>query len=127
MVDNGVDAVKIGIGPGSICTTTDCGGFGIPQITAIHNVSEALKGSGVPTIADGGIRYSGDIAKSFGSRCGSCFMLGGLFAGTAEAPGEIEIYFKAAPTKLSVAWAHFPAMQARIQCIRYFQEKKAKK
>lgn len=105
MVDNGVDAVKVGIGPGSICTTRIVAGVGIPQITAIHNVSEALKGSGVPTIADGGIRYSGDIAKALAAGA-DLVMLGGLFAGTAEAPGKLN-YFKAVRIKAIVVWAHF--------------------
>ncbi len=91
MVDSGADAVKVGIGPGSICTTRIVAGIGVPQITAIHNVSEALKGTGVPMIADGGIRYSGDIAKAIAAGA-DAVMLGGLFAGTEEAPGEIELF-----------------------------------
>ncbi|MGE0288406.1 MAG: IMP dehydrogenase [Bradyrhizobium sp.] len=89
LVDHGADGVKIGIGPGSICTTRIVAGIGVPQITAIMNVAEALAKSGVPLIADGGIRYSGDIAKALGAGAHSV-MLGSLFAGTEEAPGEIE-------------------------------------
>jgi IMP dehydrogenase len=88
--DNGADGVKVGIGPGSICTTRIVAGVGVPQITAIDNVASALKGS-IPMIADGGIRYSGDIAKAIAAGADSV-MLGGLFAGTEEAPGEIELY-----------------------------------
>ncbi|QEY27060.1 IMP dehydrogenase [Neisseria zalophi] len=91
LVAAGADAVKVGIGPGSICTTRIVAGVGVPQLTAIHNVSEALKGTGVPMIADGGIRFSGDIAKALAAGA-SCVMLGGMFAGTEEAPGEIELY-----------------------------------
>lgn len=87
----GVDAVKVGIGPGSICTTRIVAGVGVPQLTAIHNVSTALKGTGIPTIADGGIRFSGDIAKALAAGAHSV-MLGGMFAGTEEAPGEVELY-----------------------------------
>ena len=91
LVAAGADAVKVGIGPGSICTTRIVAGVGVPQLTAIHNVSEALKGTGVPLIADGGIRLSGDIAKALAAGA-HCVMLGGMFAGTEEAPGEIELY-----------------------------------
>ena len=85
LVAAGADAVKVGIGPGSICTTRIVAGVGVPQLTAIHNVSEALKGTGVPLIADGGIRFSGDIAKALAAGA-HCVMLGGMFAGTEEAP-----------------------------------------
>lgn len=91
LADAGADAVKVGIGPGSICTTRIVSGVGVPQITAVANVAEALKGTGIPLIADGGLRYSGDIAKVFASGAYSV-MVGGLFAGTDESPGEIEIY-----------------------------------
>ncbi len=91
LVAAGADAVKVGIGPGSICTTRIVAGVGVPQLTAIHNVAEALKGTGVPLIADGGIRFSGDIAKALAAGAHSV-MLGGMFAGTEEAPGEIELY-----------------------------------
>ncbi len=91
LVDHGADAVKVGIGPGSICTTRIVAGVGVPQITAIQNVAAALASTGVPLIADGGIRYSGDIAKAIAAGA-QTVMLGGLFAGTEEAPGEIELY-----------------------------------
>ncbi|AGA92254.1 inosine-5''-monophosphate dehydrogenase [Thioflavicoccus mobilis 8321] len=91
LVEAGADAVKVGIGPGSICTTRIVAGVGVPQITAVANVSEALKGTGVPLIADGGLRYSGDVAKVVAAGAHSV-MIGGLFAGTDEAPGEVEIY-----------------------------------
>ncbi|MDO4997047.1 MAG: IMP dehydrogenase [Neisseria sp.] len=91
LVAAGADAVKVGIGPGSICTTRIVAGVGVPQLTAIHNVSEALKGTGVSVIADGGIRFSGDVAKALAAGA-DCVMLGGMFAGTDEAPGEIELY-----------------------------------
>jgi len=91
LVDMGADAVKVGIGPGSICTTRIVSGVGMPQISAVANVVAALKGKGVPVISDGGIRYSGDIAKAQAVGADST-MLGGLFAGTEEAPGEVELY-----------------------------------
>ncbi|MFD2113286.1 IMP dehydrogenase [Thiorhodococcus fuscus] len=91
LVEAGADAVKVGIGPGSICTTRIVAGVGVPQITAVSNVTEALEGTGVPLIADGGLRFSGDIAKAIAAGANSV-MIGGLFAGTDEAPGEVEIY-----------------------------------
>lgn len=91
LADHGADAVKVGIGPGSICTTRVVAGVGVPQISAIMNVAEALSKTDVPLIADGGIRYSGDIAKALGAGA-HVVMLGSLFAGTEEAPGEIELY-----------------------------------
>jgi IMP dehydrogenase len=91
LADNGADAVKIGIGPGSICTTRIVAGVGVPQISAIQFAIEGLASSGVPVVADGGVRYSGDIAKAIAAGA-SCVMLGSLFAGTEEAPGEIELY-----------------------------------
>jgi IMP dehydrogenase len=91
LVEAGADAVKVGIGPGSICTTRIVAGVGVPQITAVSDVNEALIGTGVPLIADGGLRYSGDIAKVVAAGANSV-MIGGLFAGTDEAPGEVEIY-----------------------------------
>jgi len=91
LVDAGADGVKVGIGPGSICTTRIVTGIGVPQVTAIANVAEALKGSDVPVIADGGIRYSGDMAKAIVAGASSV-MMGSMLAGTEEAPGEIEIY-----------------------------------
>ncbi|MGJ8670191.1 MAG: IMP dehydrogenase [Oceanococcus sp.] len=87
----GADAVKVGIGPGSICTTRIVAGVGVPQITAISNVADALKGTGVPLISDGGVRYSGDVSKAIAA--GACsVMVGSLLAGTKEAPGEVELY-----------------------------------
>jgi IMP dehydrogenase len=91
LVHAGADAVKVGIGPGSICTTRVISGVGVPQITAIHHAAEGLAGSGVPVIADGGIRYSGDIAKALAAGA-HCVMLGGLLAGLAESPGQLIIY-----------------------------------
>ncbi len=91
LVDAGADAVKVGIGPGSICTTRIVAGVGVPQITAISDVAAALEGSGVPLIADGGIRYSGDLAKAIAAGADSV-MLGSMFAGTEEAPGEVILY-----------------------------------
>jgi IMP dehydrogenase len=91
LVDHGADGVKVGIGPGSICTTRVVAGVGVPQITAIQSVAEALAKADVPLIADGGIRYSGDIAKALGAGA-HAVMLGSLFAGTDESPGDIELY-----------------------------------
>ena len=91
LVEAGADGVKVGIGPGSICTTRIVAGVGVPQVTAVDNVVTALQGTGVPVIADGGLRYSGDIAKVFVAGAHSV-MIGGLFAGTDESPGEVEIY-----------------------------------
>ncbi len=91
LVEAGADGVKVGIGPGSICTTRIVTGIGVPQITAIDNVVNALKGTGVPLIADGGIRYSGDISKAIVAGA-HVVMIGGMFAGTEEAPGEVELY-----------------------------------
>ena len=91
LVKAGVDAVKVGIGPGSICTTRIVSGVGMPQISAVSNVAKALKNKGVPVISDGGIRYSGDIAKGLAAGAYS-MMIGGLFAGTEEAPGDVELY-----------------------------------
>jgi IMP dehydrogenase len=91
LMEAGADAVKVGIGPGSICTTRIVAGVGVPQITAVADVNEALAGTGVPLIADGGLRYSGDVAKVIAAGANSV-MIGGLFAGTDEAPGEVEIY-----------------------------------
>ena len=91
LAEAGADAVKVGIGPGSICTTRIIAGVGMPQITAICDVAAALKGKGIPIISDGGIRYSGDIAKAIAAGADS-IMVGGLFAGTEESPGEVELY-----------------------------------
>lgn len=91
LVEAGVNAVKVGIGPGSICTTRIVTGVGVPQITAISDAVDALEGTGVPVIADGGIRFSGDVAKAIAAGA-SCVMVGSMFAGTEEAPGQIELY-----------------------------------
>jgi IMP dehydrogenase len=91
LVDAGADAVKVGIGPGSICTTRVVAGVGVPQISAVGNVAEALRDADVPVISDGGIRFSGDIAKAIAAG-GHAVMIGGLFAGTEESPGEVELY-----------------------------------
>ena len=91
LLDHGADGVKVGIGPGSICTTRIVAGVGVPQISAIQNVAQALEGSGVPLVADGGVRYSGDISKAIAAGA-HVVMLGGLFAGTEEAPGEVELF-----------------------------------
>jgi len=91
MADAGVDAVKVGIGPGSICTTRIVTGVGVPQLTAISNAVEGLKGTGIPVIADGGIRFSGDIAKALVAGA-HCVMVGSMLAGTEESPGEVELY-----------------------------------
>ncbi|MDR1999935.1 MAG: IMP dehydrogenase [Zoogloeaceae bacterium] len=91
LVEHGADGVKVGIGPGSICTTRIVAGVGVPQVSAVGNVAAALAGTGVPLIADGGIRYSGDISKAIAAGA-STVMLGGLFAGTEEAPGETVLY-----------------------------------
>ncbi|MDE1544236.1 IMP dehydrogenase [Dechloromonas agitata] len=119
LVDMGADGVKVGIGPGSICTTRIVAGVGVPQITAIQNVSESLKGTGVPMIADGGIRYSGDIAKAIAAGADTV-MLGGLFAGTEEAPGEVEL-FQGRSYKSYRGMGSLGAMQAGSSD-RYFQE-----
>ena len=91
LLDAGADAVKVGIGPGSICTTRIVAGVGVPQITAISNVAKALEGTGVPCIADGGIRFSGDISKALAAGA-STVMMGSMFAGTEEAPGEVILF-----------------------------------
>ena len=91
LVKAGADAVKVGIGPGSICTTRIVSGVGVPQITAVANVANILKGTGIPIIADGGIRYSGDIVKALAAGAYTV-MIGGMFAGTEESPGEVELY-----------------------------------
>ena len=91
LLEAGADGVKVGIGPGSICTTRIVAGVGVPQITAISDVSDALKGTGIPLVADGGIRFSGDIAKAIAAGASSV-MMGGMFAGTEEAPGEVVLF-----------------------------------
>jgi len=119
LLDQGADGVKVGIGPGSICTTRIVAGVGVPQITAINDVSTALKGTGVPMIADGGIRFSGDIAKAISAGADSV-MLGGLFAGTEEAPGEIEL-FQGRSYKSYRGMGSLGAMQ-QGSSDRYFQD-----
>jgi len=119
LVDHGADGVKVGIGPGSICTTRIVAGVGVPQITAIKNVSDALQKTGVPLIADGGIRYSGDIAKAIAAGANSV-MLGGLFAGTEESPGEIEL-FQGRSYKTYRGMGSLSAMQ-QGSSDRYFQQ-----
>jgi len=91
LLDAGVDGIKVGIGPGSICTTRIVTGIGVPQISAVANVAAAIEGSGVPIIADGGIRFSGDLAKAIVAGA-HVVMVGSMLAGTEEAPGEIELY-----------------------------------
>ena len=119
LVEAGADAVKVGIGPGSICTTRIVAGVGVPQITAIDNVATALRGSGVPLIADGGIRYSGDIAKAVAAGA-STVMMGGMFAGTEEAPGEVILY-QGRSYKSYRGMGSIGAMKAG-SADRYFQE-----
>ncbi len=122
LVDAGADGVKVGIGPGSICTTRIVAGVGVPQITAIQNVSDSLAGTGVPMIADGGVRYSGDVAKAIAAGANSV-MLGGLFAGTEEAPGEIEL-FQGRSYKSYRGMGSLGAMQ-QGSSDRYFQDASA--
>ena len=119
LADVGADAVKVGIGPGSICTTRIVAGVGVPQITAIDNVATALQGTGVPLIADGGVRYSGDIAKAVAAGASSV-MMGGMFAGTEEAPGEV-ILFQGRSYKSYRGMGSIGAMQ-QGSADRYFQE-----
>jgi IMP dehydrogenase len=121
LVEAGADGVKVGIGPGSICTTRIVAGVGVPQISAVSNVAAALKGTGVPLIADGGIRYSGDVAKALAAGAHSV-MLGGLFAGTEEAPGEVEL-FQGRSYKSYRGMGSLGAMsQSQGSSDRYFQE-----
>jgi len=119
LAEAGADAVKVGIGPGSICTTRIVAGVGVPQITAIDNVATALRGSGIPLIADGGVRYSGDIAKAIAAGASSV-MMGGMFAGTEEAPGEILLY-QGRSYKSYRGMGSIGAMQ-QGSADRYFQE-----
>ncbi|WBY02042.1 IMP dehydrogenase [Ramlibacter tataouinensis] len=119
LVEAGADAVKVGIGPGSICTTRIVAGVGVPQITAIDNVATALAGSGAPLIADGGIRYSGDIAKALAAGAHTV-MMGSMFAGTEEAPGEI-VLFQGRSYKSYRGMGSIGAMQ-QGSADRYFQE-----
>ena len=119
LVEAGADGVKVGIGPGSICTTRIVAGVGVPQITAIDNVATALHGTGVPLIADGGVRYSGDIAKAIAAGASSV-MMGGMFAGTEEAPGEV-VLFQGRSYKSYRGMGSIGAMQ-QGSADRYFQE-----
>ncbi len=119
LVDNGADGVKVGIGPGSICTTRIVAGIGVPQITAVANVAQALARTDVPLIADGGIRYSGDIAKAIAAGA-HCVMIGSLFGGTEESPGEIEL-FQGRSYKAYRGMGSLGAMQ-QGSADRYFQE-----
>lgn len=119
LVDAGADCVKVGIGPGSICTTRIVAGVGVPQITAISNVAEALAKSGIPFIADGGIRFSGDISKAIAAGA-NLVMLGGMFAGTEEAPGEVEL-FQGRSYKSYRGMGSVGAMQ-KGSSDRYFQD-----
>ena len=119
LVDSGADAVKVGIGPGSICTTRMVAGVGVPQITAVDFVANAIHSSGVGIIADGGIRYSGDIVKALAAGA-DCVMLGGLFAGTEEAPGEVVLY-QGRSYKSYRGMGSLGAMQAGSKD-RYFQD-----
>ncbi|HEX8980968.1 MAG TPA: IMP dehydrogenase [Parasulfuritortus sp.] len=122
LVDHGADCVKVGIGPGSICTTRIVAGVGVPQVSAVANVADALAKQGIPCIADGGIRYSGDIAKAIAAG-GNCVMLGGLLAGTEEAPGEIEL-FQGRSYKSYRGMGSLGAMQKGSKD-RYFQDNEA--
>jgi IMP dehydrogenase len=119
LVDHGADGVKVGIGPGSICTTRMVAGVGVPQITAIQNVADALAGTDIPLIADGGVRFSGDISKAIAAGAHTV-MLGGLFAGTEEAPGDIELY-QGRSYKSYRGMGSLGAMQ-QGSSDRYFQE-----
>jgi IMP dehydrogenase len=122
LVDHGADGIKVGIGPGSICTTRIVAGVGVPQITAVHNVATALDGTGVPCIADGGIRFSGDVAKALAAGANTV-MIGGLFAGTEEAPGETEL-FQGRSYKSYRGMGSLGAMQ-QGSSDRYFQEEES--
>ncbi len=119
LVDAGADAVKVGIGPGSICTTRIVTGVGVPQISAISNIAKELEGTGVPLIADGGIRYSGDIAKAVAAGA-YIIMIGGMFAGTEESPGEVEL-FQGRTYKSYRGMGSLGAMQ-QGSSDRYFQD-----
>jgi IMP dehydrogenase len=119
LADVGADAVKVGIGPGSICTTRIVAGVGVPQISAIETVAEALLVDGLPLISDGGIRYSGDLAKAIAAGA-DAVMIGGLFAGTEEAPGEIEL-FQGRSYKSYRGMGSLAAMQQGA-ADRYFQD-----
>ena len=122
LVEAGADAIKVGIGAGSICTTRIVAGVGVPQVTAIQNVTQALKNYNIPVIADGGIRYSGDVSKAIAAGA-SCAVIGSLFAGTEEAPGELE-YYQGRPYKTYRGMGSMESMAkaAYGSADRYFQE-----
>jgi IMP dehydrogenase len=121
LIEAGADAVKVGIGPGSICTTRVVAGVGVPQISAVANVAAALKELDVPVISDGGIRFSGDIAKAIAAGA-HAVMIGGLFAGTEESPGEVELY-QGASYKSYRGMGSLGAMAERHgSADRYFQD-----
>lgn len=119
LLDAGADCVKVGIGPGSICTTRIVAGIGVPQLSAVSNIAKVLEGTGVPLIADGGIRYSGDITKALAAGA-SAVMIGGLFAGTEESPGEVEL-FQGRSYKSYRGMGSIAAM-SKGSSDRYFQE-----
>ena len=119
LVDAGVDGVKVGVGPGSICTTRVVAGVGVPQLTAIYNAAQAIKGTGVPIVGDGGIRYTGDIVKALAAGA-STIMAGGLFAGVEEAPGETILY-EGRKFKVYRGMGSLGAMQIGSKD-RYFQD-----
>ena len=120
LIDAGVDSVKIGMGPGSLCTTRIIAGIGVPQITAILSIKEKLKSNNIPLIADGGIRFSGDIAKAIAAGA-NAVMLGGIFAGTEEAPGELEL-FQGRSFKTYRGMGSIGAMSERNDLNRYSQD-----
>jgi IMP dehydrogenase len=122
LIEAGVDGVKVGVGPGSICTTRIVAGVGVPQLTAIADCAEAAAGSGVPVIADGGIKHSGDVAKAIAAGA-NAVMIGSLFAGTDEAPGEIVLY-QGRSYKTYRGMGSIGAMRAGSSD-RYFQDRDA--
>jgi len=113
LADAGADAVKVGIGPGSICTTRVIAGVGVPQLSAIYDVAKALEGTGIPIIADGGLRYSGDIVKALAAGAWSV-MMGSLLAGTEESPGET-IIFNGRKFKTYRGMGSLAAMEKRLE------------
>src|SRR5690606_31389963 len=124
LVEAGADGVKVGIGPGSICTTRIVAGVGVPPISAVANVAAALAGTGVPLIADGGIRFSGDLSKAIVAGA-SAVMIGSMLAGTEEAPGEVEL-FQGRSYKAYRGMGSLGAMaQAQGSSDRYFQDSSA--
>ena len=120
LIDAGVDSVKIGMGPGSICTTRIIAGIGVPQITAILSIKEKLSSNNIPLIADGGVRFSGDISKALAAGA-DAVMLGGIFAGTEEAPGELELY-QGRSFKTYRGMGSIGAMSERNDLNRYYQD-----